>query len=325
MRRRVFISLLGGAAVAWPLAGHAQEPGRIYRIGGLHQSPADAPQHLAFFAELHALGFVDGRNLTVDRRGYGLPVERFAEVAQDHVKAHVDVILCGGEAAARAAQGATRTIPLVILVDDAIRAGLVRSLAKPGGSTTGVSILASELDGKRQDILIEAVPGLRRMATLVDPGSTTAAQAQALVQSAGARGVELSIHQVAKPEEIAPAIDSAKASGAAALNVLASALLFNNRKIIFERVATWRLPAIYQWPEMAEDEGLLGYGPRIVQIYRDLVSRQVTKVLRGIKPADIPVEQPTPLELVINLRAAQAIGHQVPAGLVLRADKLIEG
>ncbi|MGB6352025.1 MAG: ABC transporter substrate-binding protein, partial [Pseudolabrys sp.] len=271
------------------------------------------------------LGFLEGQNLTVDRHGYGLPVERFAEVAQDHVKAHVDVILCGGEAAARVAQEATRTIPLVVLVDDAIRAGLVRSLAKPDGNTTGVSILASELDGKRQDILIEAVPGLRHMAALVDPGSTTAVQGQALVQSAGARGVELSIHQVTKPEEIAPAIDAAKASGATALNVLASALFFNNRKIIFERVATWRLPAIYQWPELAEEVGLLGYGPRIIQIYRDLVSRQVVKVLRGIKPADIPVEQPTRFELVINLKAAQAIGHEVPAGLVLRADKLIEG
>ena len=324
MRRRAFISLLGGAAVAWPLAGHTQEPGRVYRIGGLHQAPADAPQHLAFVAELQKLGFIDGQNLTVDRHGYGLPVERFAEVAQDHVKAHVDAILCGGEAAARAAQGATRTIPLVVLVDDAVRAGLVRSLAKPGGNTTGVSILASELDGKRQDILIEAVPGLRHMAALVDPGSTTAVQAKTLVQSAGVRGVELSIHQVTKPEEIAPAIDAAKASGATALNVLASALLFNNRKIIFERVATWRLPAIYQWPEMAEDEGLLGYGPRIVEIYRDLISRQAAKVLRGIKPADIPVEQPTRFELVINLRAAQTIRHEVPASLVLRADKVIE-
>ena len=106
--------------------------------------------------------------------------------------------------------------------------------------------------------------------------------------------------------------------------MLASALLFNNRKIIFERVATWRLPAIYQWPEMAEDEGLLGYGPRIVEIYRDLISRQAAKVLRGIKPADIPVEQPTRFELVINLRAAQTIRHEVPASLVLRADKVIE-
>jgi putative ABC transport system substrate-binding protein len=324
MRRREFISLLGGMIVAWPLAGRAQEPGRVYRIGGLHQAPADAPQHLAFFTKLQTLGFLEGQNLAVNRRGYGQTVERFAEIAQDQVKAQVDAILCGGEAAARAAQRATQTIPLVVLVDDAIRAGLVSSLAKPGGNTTGVSILASELDGKRQDILIEAVPGLRHMAALVDPGSTTTVQAQALVQSAVARGVELTIHQVTRPEDIAPAIDAAKASGAIALNVLASALLFNNRNIILERVATWRLPAIYQWPEVAEDGGLLGYGPRLVQIYRDVISQQLVKVLRGIKPSDIPVEQPTRFDLVINLKAAQAIRHEVPAGLVLRADKLIE-
>ena len=324
MRRRAFISLLGGAAVAWPLAGRTQEPSRVYRIGGLHQAPADAPQHLAFFNELQTLGFVEGQNLAVDRRGYGQPVERFAGLAQDQVKAQLDAILCGGEAAARAAQRATQTIPLVVLVDDAIRAGLVSSLAKPGGNITGVSILASELDGKRQDILIEAVPGLRHMGALVDPGSTTAAQAQALVASARRLGVELSIHQVTRREDIAPAIDAAKAAGTTALNVLASALLFNNRQIIFDRVTALRLPAIYQWPEVAEDEGLLGYGPRLVQIYRDLISRQLVKVLRGIKPAEIPVEQPTRFELVINLKAAQAIHHEVPAGLVLRADKLIE-
>jgi putative ABC transport system substrate-binding protein len=198
-------------------------------------------------------------------------------------------------------------------------------LAKPDRNVTGVSIIASDLDGKRQDILIEAVPGLRTMAALLDPGSTTAAQIQALVDSARRRGVELSIHQAAKREDIASAIDAAKAAGAAALNVLASALLFNNRHIIFERVARLRLPAMYQWPEIAEDEGLLGYGPRLVQIYRDVISRQLAKVLLGVRPADIPVEQPTRFELVINLKAAQAIRHEVPAGLVLRADKLIEG
>jgi len=325
MRRRAFISLLGGAAAAWPLAARTQEAGRVYRIAGLHQAPADAPQHLAFFAELQRLGFLERQNLVVDRRGYGQPVERFAELAQDHVKAQVDAIVCGGEAAARAAQQATQTIPLVVLVDDAIRAGLVSSLAKPDRNVTGVSILASELDGKRQDILIEAVPGLRTMAALLDPGSTTAPQIQALVDSARRQGVELSIHQAAKREDIASAIDAAKAAGAAALNVLASALLFNNRHIIFERVARLRLPAMYQWPEIAEDEGLLGYGPRLVQIYRDVISRQLAKVLLGVKPADIPVEQPTRFELVINLKAAQAIRHEVPAGLVLRADKLIEG
>ena len=134
----------------------------------------------------------------------------------------------------------------------------------------------------------------------------------------------MSVHQITNPNEIAPAIDAAKASGATALNVLASALLFNNRQIILQRVAALRLPAIYQWPEMADEDGLLGYGPRIVQIYRDIIARQFVKVLRGTKPAEIPVEQPTRFEFVVNLKAAKAIGLEVPAGLVLRADKVIE-
>jgi ABC-type uncharacterized transport system substrate-binding protein len=129
---------------------------------------------------------------------------------------------------------------------------------------------------------------------------------------------------VATPEEIVPAINTAKAAGASALNVLATSLLFNNRRIIFERVAALRMPAIYQFPEMAEESGLIGYGPRLVQIYRELMTRQVVKLLRGAKVADLPVEQPTKFELVINLQTATVIGHEIPAGLVLRADKVIE-
>jgi putative ABC transport system substrate-binding protein len=323
-KRREFITLLGGAAAVWPLAARAQQPGRIYRLGILLQSPANAPHQVALIAELQKHGFVAGQNLTVERRGYGLHPEQFDELAREQANAQVDVMLCGGEAAARAAQQATTTIPIVVLVDDVIRAGLVRSLAQPGANTTGVSILASELDGKRQEILLEAVPGIRHLAALSDPSSTTIPQLQGLRDAARARGVELSVLQITRPEEIVPAIDAAKASGAAALNALASPLLFNNRQIVFQHVAALHLPAIYQWPEMAEQGGLLGYGPRIFDIFRDLVSRQLVKILRGARPADIPVEQPTRFELVINLKTAQAIGHEIPAGLVLRADKVIE-
>jgi putative tryptophan/tyrosine transport system substrate-binding protein len=148
-------------------------------------------------------------------------------------------------------------------------------------------------------------------------------RAQARHRAAQARGVECSIYQVTRPEEIGGAIDTAKASGAMAINVLASALLFNNRQIIFERVAALRLPAIYQFPEMAEQDGFIDYGPRLVHIYGDIMARQMLMVLRGA-PADIPVELPTRFELVVNLRIAKAIGHEIPPGLVLRADKLIE-
>ena len=326
MRRREFMSLLGGAAmsVAEAVAAQAQEPGRTYRIGSLHQAPQEAPQHVAVFGELQRLGFQEGRNLAVFKRGYGQPIERFVELAQEQVNLPVDVISCGGEAAGRAAQRATATIPIIVVADDMIRAGLVRSLPQPGGNTTGVSILAAELDGKRQEILMEAVPSVHHMAALADPESTTAQQLHALREAARARGVELSIYQVTARDAIGAAIDAAKTSGAMALNVLASALFFNNRQIILQRVAEFRLPAIYQWPEVAEQDGLLGYGPRIVQIYRDVVTRQLVKILQGTRPADIPVEQPTHFELVVNLRAARAIGQEIPAGLMLRANKVIE-
>jgi len=324
VNRREFITVVGGAMIAWPLAARGQESGRIYRVGALFASPRDAPQHVAFFDELRRLGFVDGQNLAVDAVGYSLSAERFAVHAADLVKGRVDVILAGGDEAVRIAQRATTSIPILAFTDDMVGQGLVHSLAKPGGNTTGITILASELDGKRQEILIEAVPGVSRIAALVDSNTTTPSQLRVLQEAAHARNVELSIHQIAWREEIGSAIDAAKATGAGALNVLASTLLFNSRAFIFNRVAALRLPAGYQFPEMAEQGGLIGYGPLIVQLFRDAMSRQLAKLLRGSKPADVPVEQPTKFELVINLQAAKAIGHNVPVPLLLRADKVIE-
>jgi putative ABC transport system substrate-binding protein len=185
-------------------------------------------------------------------------------------------------------------------------------------------LLANELDGKRQDILIEAVPGLRRMAAFADATTTSPQQLQALQDAARRRGVELSTHRISSAGEIAPTIEAAKASNAGALNILASPLLFASQKLIIERSAALALPAIYQWPETAEQGGLIGYGPRLEQLWREIMAEQAIKILRGAKPADLPVQQPTKFELVINLQTAKAIGHEIPAGLVLRADKLIE-
>ena len=327
--RRAFIALLGGAAagasILRPPPARAQEAGRTYRLGAVHTSPFDATHHIAFFDQLRRLGFIEGQNLIADRSGYGLHVvEQFDEHAAELVKSQVDVILAGGDAAVRAAQRATTAIPILALTDDMLGQGFVRSLAKPGGNITGVSLLASDLDGKRQDLIMEAAPGLRRLAALADRGTSTPARLQALQDEAQARAVELSVHWISRPEDIAPAIDAANASGAGALNVLASALLFINRKTIFNRVAALRLPAVYQWPEMAEEGGLLGYGPRIVQLYRDVMARQLAALLRGASPADVPVELPTKFELVVNLQAAKAIGHEVPVAFLLRADEVIE-
>jgi putative tryptophan/tyrosine transport system substrate-binding protein len=328
MRRREFIALMG-ASVSWPFAAMAQQAGRTYRLGVLFASPRNwrAPSvapSVAMFDELRRFGFIEGQNLTSDWRSYGLHIDLIPGFAAELVKSKVDVILTSGDAGIRAAQQATATIPILGITQDMVGQGLVNSLARPGGNTTGVSILATELDGKRQEILIEAVPGLHRMAVLADSKATGSRQLQALQDAARARGVEVSIHRVASAEEITAAIDAAKASDAAALNVLSSPLLNGNRLLIMDRVAALRLPAIYPWAEEAEEGGFLAYGPRLLQIFRELIAQQLVKLLRGVKPADIPIEQPTKFELVINLKTANALGITVPPTLVARADKVIE-
>jgi putative ABC transport system substrate-binding protein len=285
------------ASVTWPFAALAQEPGRTYRLGGVSSSPRNAPVFVAMFDELQRQDFIVDQNLTVEWRSYGTRIDLIPEFVADLVKARVDVIFVAGDVATRAAQEVTKTIPLLGVDEDMVGKGLVNSLARPGGHTTGVSILATELDGKRQEILIEAVPGVRRIAVLADSKRTRAPQLQALQEAARGRGVEVSIHRVASAEEITAAIDAAKASDAAALNVLSSPFFYGNRQLILERVAALRLPAIYEWAEIAEEGGFLAYGPSIIQIFRELVARQLVKLLRGVKPADIPVEQPTKFEL----------------------------
>ena len=205
-----------------------------------------------------------------------------------------------------------------------VGAGLVSSLSKPGANTTGVSILAADLDPKRQELLLEALPTVRRIAALADTNTVAARQLDSLMAGAKSRGVELSIYQVTRIEEIAPAIEKASSAGAAALNVLATPLFFNNRHVIFEGVSALKLPAIYQWPEMAEEGGFIAYGPRIVDIYRKQVSRQMVQLLKGTRPADIPIEQPSMFELVVNGKAANSLGLVVSASILNRADKVIE-
>ena len=324
MRRRDFITLVGAATVARPLAALAQEAGRTYRVGGLSGGPRNSPPTAAMFDELRRFGFIEGQNLTIDWRQYSLHIDRVSEFAADLVKAKVDVIYTSGDAGIRAAQRATTTIPILGTTDDMVESGLVKSLARPAGNTTGTSFLSAELDGKRQEILIEAVPGLRHIAAITDSNRTAGSRLQALKEAARVRNVDLSIYQIAKPEEIPAAIDAAKTSGAEALNVLASPTLYASRTIIMQRVAALRLPTIYQFPNEAEEGGFIAYGPRIVQVFREVMARQLVQLLRGAKPADIPVEQPDKFELVINLKTANLLSLKVPETLVARADQVIE-
>ena len=192
--------------------------------------------------------------------------------------------------ALRVAQEATKTIPILAITDDLLGSGLVNSMARPSGNTTGVSILASDMDGKRQEILIEAVPGICRMAALADTNLPSEATLNALQEAARAGNIELSIHRTATGEQIAAALDRAKV-GATALNVLASPVLWTHRRLIMDRAAALRLPAIYQWAEMAEEGGFTAYGPRLIDVFRDLLAQQAVQLLRGIKVADIPVQQ----------------------------------
>jgi putative ABC transport system substrate-binding protein len=324
VKRREFIALAAGAALVKPIGSFAQEPERTYRIAYLGVSPRGAPFQLAFLEELGKLGFVEGKNLEVDPRGSGLRPGQFAEAAEALVRANPDLIVCGGPEAGRAAQQATKTIPLLVNTDDMVGEGLVASIPHPGGNTTGVSIRSPDLDGKRLEILIELIPGAHRLAGLVGSDTANAQHIQELTGAARARGVEIAIRTVSTYGEIAPALEAAKAAGAAGLNVLGSALLFGNRQVIIERTAALSLPAIYQWPENAREGGLIGYGPSIVHIYGKQLSRLAGRILRGTKPADLPVEQPDKFELVINVNAAKALGLTVPQALLARADEVIE-
>jgi ABC-type uncharacterized transport system substrate-binding protein len=322
MTRRKFITLLGSAAATWPLAARAQD-GRTYRIGVLNANPRGSPTVIALFDELRRNGLVEGRNLVVEGSGIGIPYPRFADAARELAKAKVEALVVGGGSPPiRSVQAVAPDIPIIGVADDMVAAGLAQSLVQPGGNVTGVSLFAPELDGKRQELLIELLPGVRRMAALADPRVQSPQQLQALQDAARARGIELSVHPVTSADAIVPAINAARAAGAGGLNLLAASVFGSNYKAIIAHTKALRLPAIYQWPNYVELGALIAYGPPQPEVYRQ-VGRMVAKVLRGAKPADLPVEQPTTFELAINLETAKAIGLTVPMDLLTRADKVI--
>ena len=296
MKRRELIALLGGTAAAWPLAASAQEAGRIYRLGLMLPFPRDARESVgivdALTDELRRNGFVERQNLAIEYRAWAPQMDLVSDYAADLAARPLDVFAVGGPVAVRAVQKATKIMPILAITDDMIGEGVVKSMARPDG--------------------------------LADTATSPPAQLEALQQEAKARGIELSIQRVDKGDEIPAAVAAAKASGAGALNVLASPMLHSNHQLIMERVAVLRLPAIFQWPELAEEGRLVAYGPRFTQIVRDLFAGQLVQLFRGVKVADIPVEQPSKFELAINLKTANALGVTVPAALVARADKVIE-
>jgi putative tryptophan/tyrosine transport system substrate-binding protein len=256
----------------------------------------------------------------VDPRGLSLRADQMAAAARQLAEAKVDVILTGGAVATRAAQAATSTIPILSISDDMVGEGLVASLANRAGNTTGISILAAELDGKRQEILIDLLPKAKKMAMLSDASGERQAALQTRARNSG---VEVSLLQVARPDDIEPALKQASADGAAAVNILASPFLFAMRRRIFATAMALGLGTMYQWAEGIREGALAAYGPSLSETFRQR-GRQAAKVLRGAKPSDLPIEQPTTVRLAINLKLAHQLGIAVPPALLQRADEVIE-
>jgi putative tryptophan/tyrosine transport system substrate-binding protein len=320
MRRREFIAILGGAAT-WPVAARGQERRPIVGILRINSKQSEVFAEL-FRRDMKELGWEDGRSIRLefvwaDGRNEDVPV-----LARDLVARQSDIILTFGNLATSAVQHATETIPIVGMTDDMVDEGLASSMARPGGHTTGISILGAELDLKRLELLHEFVPQARRIAVLKDASAVTANHYR-LEPAAELLNLELVMFTVRNSGEIGRALDGIAAADVGAVNVLASPMLNGARRLIVERLRDARLPSIFEWPETAADGGLFGYGAPIASLYRR-VAVFVDKILRGASPADLPIEQPTKFELVVNLRTANQIGLAISSSLLLRADRVIE-
>jgi putative ABC transport system substrate-binding protein len=319
MKRREFVKYAGAAAAAWPMPGHAEQKGM--RVIGLLAPNPKVFATLTLERDLAEFGWEAGRNLRLIVRTSTGTNETLPALGADLVAQNVDLILTAGDQATIAAQRASTSIPIVAITDDMVGSHLVESMARPGGNTTGISIFASELDVKRLQLLHELVPKAARIGILADP--TTISTRTQLEAAAPALGVELIIALAANPEEIGMALDRLGGAALGAVNVLASPILDDARDLIIDGLNRLRLAAIYQWPELAELGGLAGYGPRLAGVIRDAI-RIVDKILRGARPSDVPVEQPTRFELVINLKTAKALGLTVPPSMLDLADEVIE-
>jgi putative tryptophan/tyrosine transport system substrate-binding protein len=324
MKRRQFITLLGGAAT-WPLAARAQQP-KLPTVGFQGASTPLTGNHLlaTFVQRLRELGWVEGRTFSIEVRWAEGREQRLAEIAAEFVRLKVDVIVAQGTPATTAAKQATSVIPIVFAAaGDPLGSGLVAALARPGGNVTGLSFQQTDLAGKRLELLREVVPGLRRLAILVNVDSANAAlDAREVQATARTLGLDVTIFEIRRVEDISPAFEALKGH-ADALYVAADALLFTNRLQVNALALGARMPTIHAFREYVEAAGLMSYGASFPDLYRRAAD-YVDKILRGAKPADIPVEQPTKFDLVINLTTAKALGLAIPESFLLRADEVIE-
>jgi putative tryptophan/tyrosine transport system substrate-binding protein len=325
MKRREFITLLGGAVAAWPLTARAQQPGKPPHVGYIRAgTPNNDPYREEFVRGMRDLGYIEGRNVTYEFRHYGNDIESIPSLISDLLRAKVDVIVAGGTAAIRAAQTATQSIPIVMGAADALGSGLITSLARPGGNTTGLSILATDLTAKRLELLKKVMPQAVRIAILQQPGNPVHSMLLKEIEpAAGLLGFTYRILQARGSEDFEPSFALMRAWPADAVFVLDDATFIAYRAVMAASAARHRLPLICGAREMAEAGCLFSYSAS----FKDTWYRSATfvdQILKGAKPSDLPVQQATKFEFVINLKPARALGLEVPPTLLALADEVIE-
>ena len=330
MRRRNFIAGLGGVAVAWPIAARAQsKTARIgYLVTGSFSSLETQTIFDAFRQGLNELGYVEGQNISIERRGADGRIDRLPGLAVELAGLNVDIIVTGATPGGLAAKQATNTIPVVVTaMGDPVRDGLVTSLARPGSNLTGTTFLGPELVAKRLALLKELLPTMSRIAALWQPGAftelTTADMLKEASEAAKALKLQFELFEVRNPDQFDRAFSDMKNARAEAMFMFPSTLLFGERRRIVELAAMYRLPAMYNARESVQVGGLIGYGASLAVLTRRAAT-YVDRILKGAKPADLPVELPTSFELTINLKTARALSLEVPLFLQQRADEVIE-
>jgi putative ABC transport system substrate-binding protein len=327
MRRRKFLGLLAGSAIAWPLAARAHQQAAMPVVGFLRPTAAagSEPAVRAFRQGLNEAGFVEGQNVGIDYRWADGRYDRLPTLVAELVRQQVAVIFAGGPAAARAARAATETIPIVFTTgDDPVKEGLVASFNRPGGNATGINVVAVELETKRLGLLHELVPAAGTIAALLNPKSPNfATQSKDLQAAARAIGQPIHLMNASTEGEIDAAFAALANQGVVALSVGADPFFSNRREQLVALAARYKVPAIYEWREFAAAGGLMSYGANLNDAHR-LAGVYTGRILGGQKPADLPVEQSTKLELIINLKTAKALGLTVPLTLLARADEVIE-
>ncbi len=326
--RRAFIGTLAGGLLTAPFAAEAQQAAKVPRIGWLGDSPAAGPRLEAFFQGLRDLGYVEGRNLVIEYRYAEGKPERLPALAAELVALKVDVIVAANTLVALAAKQATTTLPIVFAAAaDPVTSGLVTSLARPGGNVTGMSALIPELVGKCLEHLKQAVPGVSRVAVLWQPGALVERTERDILKetevAARALGVRLQFVEARGPADFDRAFSDMTRARAGALTVWSTPMFTGERRRLVDLAAKNRLPAVYAQRDFVDAGGLMSYGPNGPDLFRRAAT-YVDKILKGAKPADLPVEQPTKFELVINLKTAKALGLTIPPSLLQRADEVIQ-